>query len=122
MSRIEISKASSRVVTVQPGFNAVGFEEPVQALEAKPDYEIFDKDFVEVMRGADDFVLVLGRGFETANAAAGLGSAPCGGLAGIPQLRYLQKHGLTTIVMASQHGTLAQNARSIGIEVIAAGC
>ncbi len=122
MSFIQASKATGRVVTVQPGFNSIGFKESIQALDAEPSYEIFDTDFNEVMQGSDDFVLVLGRGFETAQAAAGLGSSPCAGLAGVPQLRFLQKHGLRTIVMASPHGTLAQNARSIGIEVVTAGC
>jgi len=105
-------------VKVEPGFNAVGMKDPVQALEAKAAIEIFDERFQEVLKSKNTFTLVLGNGFETADVSMGLGSSPCAGLASLAQLKYMKEHGLRQIVMARPHPTLYQNAKAAGIDVI----
>jgi hypothetical protein len=103
---------------VEPGFNSVGIEDAIQALTARAEMALFDKNTRDVLSRKQPFVLVLGKGFEEdAVVREGLAAAPCKGLAGIDQLRFLQQHGLKRIVMERLHGTLAQNAKSVGIEV-----
>lgn len=105
-------------VKVEPGFNAVGMKDPVQALEAKASMEIFDESFQKLMKSDNTFTIVLGNGFETADVAMGIGAGPCAGMASLEQLKYMKEHGLRQIVMARPHPTLYQNAKAVGIDVI----
>ena len=110
-------------LTVQPGFNLVGLDpkDLAQRLTTPADMAHFDKTVADVLRSGKNFTLVLGNGFEQASVAEGLASGPCAGLASVEQLKFLQSHGLKTIVMARLHGTLVQNARALGIDVIVGG-
>jgi hypothetical protein len=106
------------VHTVEPGFNAYGGESNVQALTDSTSIDDFDDATREVLESDQSFVLRLGPGFENADVAAGLIAAPCFKLAAVEQLRFLQARGLQRIEMGRLHGTLAQNARALGIEVV----
>jgi hypothetical protein len=108
---------SSRVYEVQPGFNAAGDKEGVQALSAGASLDVFDAPTRKLLESGENFKLKLGDGFETADVRAGFVAAPCKGLASIEQLTFLKERGMTGIVMNRLHPTLAENAKSLGIEV-----
>lgn len=115
-----MTQSALRELVVQPGFNTMTEPDPVQALTTTPTLETFDSETQSVLTAGEEFSLVLGDGFETADVAQGFVHAPCAGLAGAEQLRFLKEHGLRRIVMSRLHGTLAQNAKALGIEIVIA--
>lgn len=111
------------VHVVQPNFNTAGFKESLQALTAAVNLGIFDKATQSVLKSGKTFTLVLGQGFDTTSQVEAMAIQPanCAGLSSIEQLRFLQKAGLTQIVMGRNRPTLVQNARALGIDVIVGG-
>lgn len=107
-----------RVHVIQPGFNSSGETGTLQALEETPTtLDSFDAETRALLERGEPFTLELGEGFETADVRAGFVAAPCAGMVRLSQLRFLQERGLRAIRMQRLHGTLAQNARALGIEI-----
>lgn len=107
-----------RVHEVQPGFNAAGSEkESFKALTASASLDIFDEPTRQLLEKGEPFKLKLGDGFENADVSAGFVAAPCKGMASIEQLSFLKERGLKGIVMNRLHPTLAENAKSLGIDI-----
>jgi hypothetical protein len=121
MSQNFVTHDGASVLVVEPGFNAAQGESDLRSLTEPANPSIFDPEFMTTISKKKPFIMVLGAGFETAETARGFINLPCKGLASVEQLRFLQDHGLTTIVMSRMHGTLVQNARAIGLEVVVGG-
>ena len=102
---------------VQPGFNAIGFEETIQSLSASASLNMFDAATQQLLNSDNTFKLKLGNGFNTSAVTNGFAAGPCKGLASIEQLSFLKERGLTTIIMDKLHPTLAENAASLGIGI-----
>jgi hypothetical protein len=117
------NSANHTVHVVEPGFNSKGVKTPAQALTEPVDMKIFDKVLQKTLKNEGTFTLVLGPGFskDQPELAGMHQKANCIGLSSIEQLRFLQSHGLTQIVMGRQHPTLIQNARALGIDVVVGG-
>jgi hypothetical protein len=105
---------------VEPGFNAVGVRNDVQAITEDVSMARFDANTKKVLKSDKTFTLVLGKGFEQNDGELSV-LGQCKALNSIEQLRFLKNHGLERIVMARLHGVLVQNARAVGIEVIIGG-
>lgn len=119
MTDVTIHPGGHVTAVVQPGFNSKGLDNPIQALQAEAKMEIFSEEFRKLLESKTTFTMVLGDQFETADVTEGLRAAPCMGLASVEQLKFLKSHGLVQILMARVHGTLVQNAKAVGIDVIA---
>jgi hypothetical protein len=105
---------------VEPNFNGVGINANKTGLDLEPTLDIFDAPTRRLLEKKQPFTLVLGAGFEDAETRARFQGYVCRGLASIEQLRFLKDHGLRRIEMGSAHGSLIQNARAVGIDVVIA--
>ncbi|MGB8194006.1 MAG: hypothetical protein WCF67_18880 [Chitinophagaceae bacterium] len=109
---------SAAVHEVQPGFNAAGAQkESARSLSAPASLDIFDGQTRKLLESGKSFKLKLGDGFETPVTSLSHVAAPCKGLASIEQLSFLKEKGMTGIIMNRLHPTLAENAKSLGIDI-----